>query len=435
MDFGVALFWQCDETPKQHKKRNGNHGKRGRALLAGDDGARSARGRNIRAGSADDQYLLPAIVPGAAAAAAERDFLQNEGRSEAARLPAVFALQAGRSGRIDRARRESDAVAGVGFGRRRREIWRRSRNRWAPRLATLRRAFMQVTGLRPRELAETLRLAKFKKLLRGGSKITDALYETGYGSSSRVYERSNAQLGMTPATYRKGGKDMKIGYSIAKSKLGEVLVAATERGVSAVYLGDSEPKLVQELRDEYPRAEISAADHSFEKMGERDRAARGREAAARGAAARCSGDGVSAARLAGVAAHSFGHDEDVLAGCAGGREIRRRCELWRGLALRIRCRSSCRAIAWCGRTGISRDIAGESRAKSGCWSRSGGRRAELYWFKRVAIEATRVVRQEDTPNLLPGGANLFADVMRSMRSKCLAGADVVYVFRPILLEP
>ncbi len=131
--------------------------------------------------------------------------------------------------------------------------------------ATLRRAFMQVTGLRPRELAEALRLAKFKKLLRSGKKITDALYETGYGSSSRVYERSNAQLGMTPATYRKGGKGMKIGYSIAKSKLGEVLVAATERGVSAVYLGDSEPKLVQELHDEYPRAEISAADHSFEK--------------------------------------------------------------------------------------------------------------------------------------------------------------------------
>jgi AraC family transcriptional regulator, regulatory protein of adaptative response / methylated-DNA-[protein]-cysteine methyltransferase len=131
--------------------------------------------------------------------------------------------------------------------------------------ATLRRAFMQVTGLRPRELAEALRLAKFKKLLRSGRKITDALYETGYGSSSRVYERSNAQLGMTPATYRKGGKGMKIGYSITKSKLGEVLVAATERGVSAVYLGDSQPKLVQELRDEYPRAEINAANHSFEK--------------------------------------------------------------------------------------------------------------------------------------------------------------------------
>ena len=131
--------------------------------------------------------------------------------------------------------------------------------------ATLRRAFLQVTGLRPRELAEALRLARFKKLLRAGKSITDALYETGYGSSSRVYERSNAQLGMTPATYRKGGKDMKIGYTIAKSALGKVLVAATERGVSAVYLGEVEAKLVEELRTEYPRAEISPATDTFER--------------------------------------------------------------------------------------------------------------------------------------------------------------------------
>jgi AraC family transcriptional regulator of adaptative response/methylated-DNA-[protein]-cysteine methyltransferase len=131
--------------------------------------------------------------------------------------------------------------------------------------ATLRRAFLQVTGLRPRDLAETLRLARFKKLLREGKRITDSLYETGYGSSSRVYERSNAQLGMTPATYRKGGKGMKIGYSIAKSTLGKVLVAATERGVSAVYLGDAAAKLIQELRDEYPHAEISPATDSFDR--------------------------------------------------------------------------------------------------------------------------------------------------------------------------
>jgi AraC family transcriptional regulator of adaptative response/methylated-DNA-[protein]-cysteine methyltransferase len=131
--------------------------------------------------------------------------------------------------------------------------------------ATLRRAFLQVTGLRPRELAEALRLARFKKLLRAGKNITDALYETGYGSSSRVYERSNAQLGMTPATYRKGGMGMKIGYSIAKSTLGMVLVAATDRGVSAVYLGDTDAKLIEELRDEYPRAELTAAGHSFDR--------------------------------------------------------------------------------------------------------------------------------------------------------------------------
>jgi AraC family transcriptional regulator of adaptative response/methylated-DNA-[protein]-cysteine methyltransferase len=128
---------------------------------------------------------------------------------------------------------------------------------------TLRRAFLRVTGLKPRELAEALRLKRFKALIREGRNITDALYETGYGSSSRVYERSNSQLGMTPATYRKGGEGMKLGYTVAKSPLGKVLVAATERGVSAVYLGDTESKLLAELREEYPRAEIGSATDSF----------------------------------------------------------------------------------------------------------------------------------------------------------------------------
>ncbi len=131
--------------------------------------------------------------------------------------------------------------------------------------ATLRRAFLQVTGLKPRELAEALRIKRFKSLLRSGKSITDALYETGYGSSSRVYERSNAQLGMTPAAYRKGGQGMEIGYTIAKSPLGKVLVAATERGVSAVYLGDAESTLLSELRVEYPRAKIAPATDSFQR--------------------------------------------------------------------------------------------------------------------------------------------------------------------------
>jgi AraC family transcriptional regulator of adaptative response/methylated-DNA-[protein]-cysteine methyltransferase len=129
---------------------------------------------------------------------------------------------------------------------------------------TLRRAFQQVTGLRPRDLAAALRLARFKKMLRDGKGIAEALYETGYGSTSRVYENSNAQLGMTPATYRKGGKNMKIGYAIAKSSLGKILVGATERGISAVYLGDADAKLLEELREEYPQAEVSAGGDSFE---------------------------------------------------------------------------------------------------------------------------------------------------------------------------
>lgn len=131
--------------------------------------------------------------------------------------------------------------------------------------AKLRRAFQQATGLQPRELVEALRLKRFKALIREGKSITEALYETGYGSSSRVYERSNAQLGMTPATYRKGGLGMKLGYTIAKSPLGKVLVAATERGVSAVYLGDSDGGLLGELQKEYPRAEIAPAADSIQR--------------------------------------------------------------------------------------------------------------------------------------------------------------------------
>jgi AraC family transcriptional regulator of adaptative response/methylated-DNA-[protein]-cysteine methyltransferase len=129
----------------------------------------------------------------------------------------------------------------------------------------LRRAFQQVTGLTPRELFAALRVERFKNMLRAGRSITDALYETGYGSPSRVYERSNAQLGMTPLAYQKGGMGMKIGYVIAKSSLGKVLVGATERGVSAVYLGDSDAGLVSELRKEYSRAEIAPAGEAYGK--------------------------------------------------------------------------------------------------------------------------------------------------------------------------
>jgi AraC family transcriptional regulator, regulatory protein of adaptative response / methylated-DNA-[protein]-cysteine methyltransferase len=130
---------------------------------------------------------------------------------------------------------------------------------------TLRRAFAQVTGLRPRELAEALRVQRFKSMLRAGRSITEAMYETGYGSPSRVYERSNSQLGMTPAAYRKGGMGMKIAYTIAKSPLGKVLVGATEKGVSAVYLGDSSEKLVSTLREEYPRADLVPATENYER--------------------------------------------------------------------------------------------------------------------------------------------------------------------------
>jgi AraC family transcriptional regulator of adaptative response/methylated-DNA-[protein]-cysteine methyltransferase len=126
--------------------------------------------------------------------------------------------------------------------------------------AQLRRAFHRVTGLSPRDFEQAFRLRKLKKMLREGASITDALYACGYGSSSRLYEKTNPHLGMTPASYRKGGEGMKIGFTVGNTTLGKVLVASTDRGVSAVYLGEQEKALVDALRDEYPKAELVRAN-------------------------------------------------------------------------------------------------------------------------------------------------------------------------------
>src|SRR3974390_159850 len=130
--------------------------------------------------------------------------------------------------------------------------------------AQLRRAFHRVTGLSPKDFEQAFRLRKLKKMLREGSSITDALYACGYGSSSRLYEKTNSHLGMTPASYRKGGEGMKIGFTVGNTTLGKVLVASTERGVSAVYLGENERALVDELHDEYPKAELIRAANGHE---------------------------------------------------------------------------------------------------------------------------------------------------------------------------
>jgi AraC family transcriptional regulator, regulatory protein of adaptative response / methylated-DNA-[protein]-cysteine methyltransferase len=122
--------------------------------------------------------------------------------------------------------------------------------------AHLQRTFREAMGITPRQYADALRVTRFKSELRKGSDVTTALHEVSYGSASRLYEKSDSQLGMTPAIYRKGGQGMNISYTIADSSMGRVLVAGTERGISAVYLGDKDSDLSTALREEYPKAEI-----------------------------------------------------------------------------------------------------------------------------------------------------------------------------------
>jgi len=126
--------------------------------------------------------------------------------------------------------------------------------------AQLQRMFRRTLGITPRQYAEARRLARLKEGLRDGRSVTEAMYDAGYSSSSRLYEPAVTQLGMTPATYRKGAPGTVVRYSISECSLGRMLVASTERGVCAVHLGDSDAELGMALRGEFPSAVIHRDD-------------------------------------------------------------------------------------------------------------------------------------------------------------------------------
>jgi AraC family transcriptional regulator of adaptative response/methylated-DNA-[protein]-cysteine methyltransferase len=121
----------------------------------------------------------------------------------------------------------------------------------AQRLA---RAFKRVLGITPKQYADAQRLARFKHELKRRKHVSPALYEAGYSSSSRVYEHTHEQLGMTPATYARGGAGVEIVFVTVPTSLGRLLVAATNRGVCRVMLGDDAAPLEADLRREFDAA-------------------------------------------------------------------------------------------------------------------------------------------------------------------------------------
>ena len=124
----------------------------------------------------------------------------------------------------------------------------------------LQRTFKAATGLSPKQYAARLRAAQFKAEVQRGESVTSATYGAGYGSSSRLYEKADANLGMTPGAYARGGRGMRIRFTLTGSPFGRLLVGATERGICAVTLGDEDEALEAELRREYPSAEIERDD-------------------------------------------------------------------------------------------------------------------------------------------------------------------------------
>lgn len=122
----------------------------------------------------------------------------------------------------------------------------------------LQRSFKRIVGVSPREYADACRLGKMKRRLRMGARVTDAWVDAGYASSSRFYEKAAAKLAMPPSAYRTGATGNTIAYAIGDSPLGRLLVAATAKGVCAVFMDDSDARLARALRAEFPGATLVA---------------------------------------------------------------------------------------------------------------------------------------------------------------------------------
>lgn len=128
----------------------------------------------------------------------------------------------------------------------------------------LQRSFKRALGVSPKEYQAESRMRRFKSSLRAGATVSRATYDAGFGSSSRVYERAAASLGMTPAAYRRGGAGVRITFTIADAAVGRVLVATTTRGVCAVELGANDVDVERALRADFPNATIERDDQAHQ---------------------------------------------------------------------------------------------------------------------------------------------------------------------------
>ena len=128
------------------------------------------------------------------------------------------------------------------------------------------RVFKAATGVTPKAYASARRAARLRAGLEGGERVTDAIFDAGYGSSSRFYEHAGERLGMTPAAFRDGGRDVVLRFAVGRCSLGAVIVAASERGIAAIEFGDDPQHLVEGLQDRFPKATLIGGDADFEEL-------------------------------------------------------------------------------------------------------------------------------------------------------------------------
>ena len=128
------------------------------------------------------------------------------------------------------------------------------------------RIFRAATGVTPKAYAGARRAARLRAGLDRGERVTDAMFDAGYGSSSRFYANAGERLGMTPVAFRDGGRDAALRFAVGRCSLGAIIVAASERGIAAIELGDDPERLVHGLQDRFPKATLIGGDAGFEEL-------------------------------------------------------------------------------------------------------------------------------------------------------------------------
>jgi AraC family transcriptional regulator, regulatory protein of adaptative response / methylated-DNA-[protein]-cysteine methyltransferase len=128
------------------------------------------------------------------------------------------------------------------------------------------RVFKATTGLTPKDYAAADRAKKVRQGLASGNTVTETMYDAGFNSSGRFYERSTGMLGMTPSHYRAGGANEEIKFAVGQTSLGAILVASSRKGVASILLGDDPEELVRNLQDRFPNAHLVGADRDYEDL-------------------------------------------------------------------------------------------------------------------------------------------------------------------------
>jgi len=128
------------------------------------------------------------------------------------------------------------------------------------------RMFKAVTGLTPKAYIAANREKRLRSRLQRSATVTEAIFDAGYNSNSRFYEKSDQVLGMTPSNYRAGGANTEIRFAIGECSLGAILVASSEKGVCAILLGDDPDALARDLQDRFPKSNLIGGDSEFEQL-------------------------------------------------------------------------------------------------------------------------------------------------------------------------